>query len=198
MQNVFGKPFNAETEFARNGCQFDRLLVDDDCFQMGGLHAQAIHTPGHTPACMTYMITDHSIDPVRTFAFVGDTLFTPDYGTAPCDFLGGDAHTLYRPTQKVLALSDSTEFYLCRDYPAAGNRAPECRTTVATQKSANVYVHEGVDEESFVAKREARDVTLAMPELIFPSVQVNVRGGLLPPPEDNGIRYLNKIPVGAL
>ena len=131
VQNVFGKLFNAGTEFARDGSQFDRLLAEGDRFQIGGLHAQALHTPGHTPACMTYVITDHSIDSVRTVAFVGDTLFMPDYGTARCDFPGGDAHTLYRSIQKVLALPDSTELYLCHDYPAAGSRAPECRTTVA-------------------------------------------------------------------
>ena len=146
---------------------------------------------------MTYVITDHSIDSVRTVAFVGDTLFMPDYGTARCDFPGGDAHTLYRSIQKVLALPDSTELYLCHDYPAAGSRAPECRTTVAVQKSANVHIHQGVDEESFVSMREARDATLAMPVLILPSVQVNMRGGQLPPPEDNGVRYL-KIPVDSL
>lgn len=127
VQNVFGKLFNAGTEFARDGSQFDRLLAEGDRFQIGGLHAQALHTPGHTPACMTYVITDHSIDSVRTVAFVGDTLFMPDYGTARCDFPGGDAHTLYRSIQKVLALPDSTELYLCHDYPAAGSRAPECR-----------------------------------------------------------------------
>ena len=197
VQNVFGKLFNAGTEFARDGSQFDRLLAEGDRFQIGGLHAQALHTPGHTPACMTYVITDHSIDSVRTVAFVGDTLFMPDYGTARCDFPGGDAHTLYRSIQKVLALPDSTELYLCHDYPAAGSRAPECRTTVAVQKSANVHIHQGVDEESFVSMREARDATLAMPVLILPSVQVNIRGGQLPPPEDNGVRYL-KIPVDSL
>ncbi|WP_054257514.1 MBL fold metallo-hydrolase [Paenacidovorax caeni] len=196
VQNVFGKLFNAGTEFARDGSQFDRLLAEGDRFQIGGLHAQALHTPGHTPACMTYVITDHSIDSVRTVAFVGDTLFMPDYGTARCDFPGGDAHTLYRSIQKVLALPDSTELYLCHDYPAAGSRAPECRTTVAVQKSANVHIHQGVDEESFVSMREARDATLAMPVLILPSVQVNMRGGQLPP-EDNGVRYL-KIPVDSL
>jgi glyoxylase-like metal-dependent hydrolase (beta-lactamase superfamily II) len=197
VQNVFGKLFNAGTEFSRDGSQFDRLFADGDRFQIGGLHAQALHTPGHTPACMTYVITDHSIDPVRTVAFVGDTLFMPDYGTARCDFPGGSAHTLYRSIQKVLALPDSTELFLCHDYPPAGGRAPDCHTTVAEQKVANVHVHQGVDENSFVAMREARDATLAMPVLILPSVQVNMRGGQLPPPEDNGVRYL-KIPVDAL
>ena len=197
VQNTFGKLFNAATEFATDGSQFDHLFQDGETFRLGGLHAQALHTPGHTPACMTYVITDHSIDSVRTVAFVGDTLFMPDYGTARCDFPGGDAHTLYRSIQKVLALPDSTELYLCHDYPAAGSRAPECRTTVAVQKSANVHIHQGVDEESFVSMREARDATLAMPVLILPSVQVNMRGGQLPPPEDNGVRYL-KIPVDSL
>ncbi len=197
VQNVFGKLFNAGTEFARDGSQFDQLLADGDCFLIGGLQAQALHTPGHTPACMTYVITDHSTDPARTAAFVGDTLFMPDYGTARCDFPGGSAHTLYRSIQKVLALPDSTELYLCHDYPPADGRAPECRTTVAAQKAANVHVHQGVDEESFVAMREARDAGLAMPVLILPSVQVNMRGGQMPPLEDNGVRYL-KIPVDAL
>lgn len=197
VQNVFGKLFNAGTEFARDGSQFDRLLSDGDRFQIGGLHAQAMHTPGHTPACMTYVVTDHSVDPVRKVAFVGDTLFMPDYGTARCDFPGGSAHTLYQSIQKVLALPESTELYLCHDYPPVGGRAPECRTTVADQKTANVHVHQGVDKNRFVAMREARDATLAMPVLILPSVQVNMRGGQLPPPEDNGVRYL-KIPVDAL
>lgn len=197
VQHVFGKLFNAGTEFARDGSQFDRLLTDGETFQIGGLAARAMHTPGHTPACMTYVVTDHSGDPARQVAFVGDTLFMPDYGTARCDFPGGSAHTLYKSIQKVLALPEQTELYLCHDYPPTGGREPECRTTVAAQKAANVHVHEGVSEEAFVSMREARDSTLAMPVLILPSVQVNMRGGRLPPPEDNGTRYL-KIPVNAL
>lgn len=196
VQTVFGQLFNVGPEFARDGSQFDRLLADGDRFQIGGLSAKAMHTPGHTPACMTYVITDHSTDPVRTVALVGDTLFMPDYGTARCDFPGGSASTLYQSIQKVLSLPDTTELLLCHDYPPEG-REPQCVTTVAAQKAANVHVHSGVTEAEFVAMRTARDATLAMPVLILPSVQVNMRAGQLPPPEDNGIRYL-KIPLNAV
>jgi glyoxylase-like metal-dependent hydrolase (beta-lactamase superfamily II) len=196
VQTVFGQLFNAGPEFARDGSQFDRLLANGDRFQIGGLSAQALHTPGHTPACMTYVITDHSTDPVRTVAFVGDTLFMPDYGTARCDFPGGSASTLYQSIQKVLSLPDTTELFLCHDYPPEG-REPQCVTIVAEQKAANVHVHSGVTEAEFVATRTARDATLAMPVLILPSVQVNMRAGQLPPPEDNGTRYL-KIPLNAV
>lgn len=196
VQNTFGKLFNAGTEFARDGRQFDRLFADGERFAIGGLHAQAMHTPGHTPACMTYVVRDHSVDPIRTVAFVGDTLFMPDYGTARCDFPGGDAATLYRSIQKVLCLPDDTTLYLCHDYPPAG-REPQCVTTVGEQRAANVHVHQGVSEADFVAMREQRDATLAMPVLLLPSVQVNMRAGHLPPPEDNGVRYL-KIPLNAV
>jgi glyoxylase-like metal-dependent hydrolase (beta-lactamase superfamily II) len=155
-----------------------------------------MHTPGHTPACMSYVVRDHSVDPLRTVAFVGDTLFMPDDGTARCDFPGGSANTLYRSIQKLLALPDDTEICLCHDYPP-GDREPQCRTTVAAQKATNVHVHQGVDEAGFVAMREQRDKTLAMPVLILPSVQVNMRAGHMPPPEDNGTTYL-KIPVNAV
>jgi glyoxylase-like metal-dependent hydrolase (beta-lactamase superfamily II) len=193
---VFGKLFNAGSEFARDGSQFDRLLSDGDSFSIGTLKARAMHTPGHTPACMTYVVTDHSVDPVRQVAFVGDTLFMPDYGTARCDFPGGSASILYASIQKVLGLPDSTELYLCHDYPPDG-REPQCVTTVADQKKANVHVHQGISEADFVAMRQKRDATLSMPVLILPSVQVNMRGGQMPPAEDNGQRYL-KIPVDAL
>ena len=196
VQNVFGKLFNAGSEFARDGSQFDRLLSDGDSFSIGTLKARAMHTPGHTPACMTYVVTDHSVDPVRQVAFVGDTLFMPDYGTARCDFPGGSASILYASIQKVLSLPDSTELYLCHDYPPDG-REPQCVTTVADQKKANVHVHQGISEADFVAMRQKRDATLSMPVLILPSVQVNMRGGQMPPAEDNGQRYL-KIPVDAL
>ena len=196
VQNVFGKLFNAGSEFARDGSQFDRLLSDGDSFSIGTLKARAMHTPGHTPACMTYVVTDHSVDPVRQVAFVGDTLFMPDYGTARCDFPGGSASILYASIQKVLGLPDSTELYLCHDYPPDG-REPQCVTTVADQKKANVHVHQGISEAEFVAMRQKRDATLSMPVLILPSVQVNMRGGQMPPAEDNGQRYL-KIPVDAL
>jgi len=196
VQAVFGKIFNAGSEFARDGSQFDRLLADGDTIALGGLIITALHTPGHTPACMTYVVRDTSTQPVHTVAFVGDTLFMPDYGTARCDFPGGSASTLYQSIQKVLSLPDDTTLYLCHDYPPAG-REPTCVTTVAAQKAANVHVHDGIKEADFVAMRSARDATLAMPVLLLPSVQVNMRAGQLPPPEDNGIRYL-KIPIDAL
>jgi glyoxylase-like metal-dependent hydrolase (beta-lactamase superfamily II) len=196
VQNVFGKLFNAGTEFARDGSQFDRLLSDGETFQIGALQAQALHTPGHTPACMTYVVTDASVDPARQVAFVGDTLFMPDYGTARCDFPGGSASTLFQSIQKVLSLPDSTELFMCHDYPPE-TRLPQCVSTVAEQKKANVHVHQGVSEAEFVAMREKRDATLSMPVLILPSVQINMRAGHMPPPEDNGQIYL-KIPVNLL
>ncbi|MFY7982370.1 MAG: MBL fold metallo-hydrolase [Limnohabitans sp.] len=195
VQNVFGKLFNAGTEFARDGSQFDRLLADGDRLQVGHLHVQAMHTPGHTPACMSYVVTDAG-EPARQVAFVGDTLFMPDYGTARCDFPGGSASTLFQSIQKVLSLPDSTQLYLCHDYPPEG-REPQCVTTVAEQKKTNVHVHQGVMEEAFVKMRQARDATLSMPVLMLPSVQVNMRAGHMPPPEGNGTTYL-KIPINAL
>lgn len=192
VQETFGKLFNAGTEFQRDGSQFDRLFEDGDSFTIGGLSARALHTPGHTPACMTYVVDDGDA-PV---AFVGDTLFMPDYGTARCDFPGGDAAVLYRSIRKVLALPPQTQLYLCHDY-APGGRPVQHVSTVAEQRTANVHVHEGVGEAEFVAMRHARDATLAMPQLLLPSVQVNMRAGHLPPAEDNGVRYL-KIPVDAL
>ncbi len=196
VQNVFGKLFNAGSEFARDGSQFDRLLVDGEAFQIGTLQARAMHTPGHTPACMTYVVRDSGDVSEKQVAFVGDTLFMPDYGTARCDFPGGNASVLFQSIQKVLSLPDNTELYLCHDYPPE-TREPHCITTVAEQKNANVHVHRGVNEAEFVAMREKRDASLAMPVLILPSVQVNMRAGQMPPPEDNGQRYL-KIPIDAL
>lgn len=192
VQETFGKLFNAGTEFQRDGSQFDRLFEDGDSFTIGGLSARALHTPGHTPACMTYVVDDGDA-PV---AFVGDTLFMPDYGTARCDFPGGDAAVLYRSIRKVLALPPQTQLYLCHDY-APGGRPVQHVSTVAEQRTANVHVHGGVGEAEFVAMRHARDATLAMPQLLLPSVQVNMRAGHLPPAEDNGVRYL-KIPVDTL
>ena len=186
VQNVFGKIFNAGTEFQRDGSQFDRLFQDGDSFALGSVPARAIHTPGHTPACMTYLIGDA--------AFVGDTLFMPDYGTARCDFPGGDARQLYRSIRKIFALPDSTRLFLCHDYKAPGRDEYRWETTVAEEKAHNVHVHEGVSEDEFVDMRTARDSTLGMPRLILPSVQVNMRAGQMPPPEDNGQRYL-KIPL---
>ncbi len=196
VQNVFGKLFNAGAEFARDGSQFDRLLADGEAFQIGTLQARAMHTPGHTPACMTYVVRDSGDVSEKQVAFVGDTLFMPDYGTARCDFPGGNASVLFQSIQKVLSLPDNTELYLCHDYPPE-TREPHCITTVAEQKNANVHVHRGVNEAEFVAMREMRDASLAMPVLILPSVQVNMRAGQMPPPEDNGQRYL-KIPIDAL
>ena len=196
VQKVFGKIFNAGAEFACDGSQFDRLLAEGDTLALGGLTITALHTPGHTPACMTYVVRDTAADPVHIVAFVGDTLFMPDYGTARCDFPGGSASTLYQSIRKVLSLPDDTTLYLCHDYPPAG-REPTCVTTVAAQKAANVHVHDGISEAAFVALRTARDATLAMPVLLLPSVQVNMRAGQMPPAESNGVSYL-KIPINAL
>lgn len=196
VQNVFGKLFNAGSEFARDGSQFDRLLNDGDGLSLGHLQLHAMHTPGHTPACMTYVVRDTRVQPARQVAFVGDTLFMPDYGTARCDFPGGSARILFESIAKVLSLSDDTVLYMCHDYPPEG-REPTCVTTVAEQKRANIHVHAGVTQDDFVAMREKRDATLSMPVLILPSVQVNMRAGQMPPAEDNGMTYL-KIPVNAL
>ncbi|TSE19656.1 putative metallo-hydrolase [Tepidimonas alkaliphilus] len=196
VQQVFGKLFNAGTEFARDGRQFDRLLHDGETFEIGGLPVQALHTPGHTPACMTYVVTDVESTPPRRVAFVGDTLFRPDYGTARCDFPGGSAPALYRSIQKIFSLPDDTQLYLCHDYPAPG-QPPSWVTTVGEQKRRNVHVHQGVDEAAFVQMRQQRDAQLPLPALMLPSVQVNMRAGRMPPPEDNGLSYL-KIPVNAL
>ena len=189
VQNTFGKLFNAGGDFATDGRQFDRLFEDGDCFAIGSLEARVLHTPGHTPACVTYVIGDA--------AFIGDTLFMPDYGTARCDFPGGDARALYRSIQQLFALPDETRLYLCHDYLPAGRSDYVCMTTVAEQRANNLHIHDGVDEDSFVAMRLARDAALKMPALILPSVQVNMRGGELPPAEDNGVRYL-KVPLNVL
>ena len=189
VQDVFGKIFNAGTEFQRDGSQFDRLFADGDRFTLGSIEARAIHTPGHTPACMTYVIGDA--------AFVGDTLFMPDYGTARCDFPGGDARQLYRSIRKLFALPDATRLFLCHDYKAPGRDEFRWETTVGEEKRHNVHVHDGISEDAFVAMRTARDKTLDMPKLILPSVQVNMRAGQMPPPEGDGKRYL-KIPLDTL
>ena len=192
VQQTFGKLFNAGAEFLRDGSQFDRLFQDGDRFSIGGLPVQALHTPGHTPACLTYLV-EHGDAHV---AFVGDTLFMPDHGTARCDFPGGDAAVLYRSIRKLLALPPQTLLYMCHDY-APGGRPVQHISTVAEQRAANVHVHDGVSEAAFVAMRRARDATLAMPQLMLPAVQVNMRAGRLPPAEDNGVHYL-KIPVDVL
>jgi len=186
VQDTFGKAFNAGTEFARDGSQFDALFSDGDSIRIGSLEGRALHTPGHTPACMTYVFGDA--------AFVGDTLFMPDYGTARCDFPGGDAHTLYQSIQKVFALPDDTRLFMCHDYKAPGRDEYAYETTVGEERKHNIHVHDGISEEEFVRMRTQRDATLDMPRLILPSVQVNMRAGKLPPAEDNGQVYL-KIPV---
>ena len=190
VQNVFGKIFNAGTEFQRDGSQFDVLFRDGDTFRLGEIPARVMHTPGHTPADMTYVIGDA--------AFVGDTLFMPDAGTARADFPGGDAHKLFRSTRRILhELPDETRLFMCHDYKAPGRDTYAWETTVGEEKRHNIHVREGRAEDEFVAMRTARDKTLGMPRLILPSVQVNMRAGQMPPPEDNGVRYL-KIPVDTL
>ncbi|WP_298186089.1 MBL fold metallo-hydrolase [uncultured Pseudomonas sp.] len=189
VQNTFGQLFNAGPAFALDGRQFDQLLQDDEVFQIGTLNARALHTPGHTPACMTYLIGDA--------AFVGDTLFMPDYGTARCDFPGGDARTLYRSINRLFALPGSIRLFMCHDYLAPGREQHRYQTTVAEQREHNVHVHQGVAEDDFVAMRQARDATLGMPALMLPAVQVNMRAGHLPPAEANGVRYL-KVPLNVL
>lgn len=192
VQNVFGKLFNVGSDFARDGTQFDRLFPDGDTFQIGTLQCRAMHTPGHTPACMTYVVTDGT----ETAAFVGDTLFMPDYGTARCDFPGGDARTLYRSINKVLSLPPQTRLYMCHDYQPGG-RDVQYVSTVAEERAKNIHVRNGISEDEFVAMRSARDATLEMPTLILPSVQINMRAGGLPEPENNGMRYI-KIPINVL
>ncbi len=189
VQDVFGKIFNAGTEFERDGSQFDRLFADQDEFAIGALSGQILHTPGHTPACLTYVIGDS--------AFVGDTLFMPDFGTARADFPGGDARQLYRSIRKVLSLPAATKLYMCHDYKAPGRDEYAWQTTVEEERASNVHVRDGISEDQFVALREARDAQLGMPKLIVPSIQVNMRGGNMPEPEDNGIVYL-KTPINRL
>jgi glyoxylase-like metal-dependent hydrolase (beta-lactamase superfamily II) len=189
VQDTFATLFNAGDEFARDGSQFDHLFKDGERYTIGGIEAQALYTPGHTPACMTHLIGDA--------AFVGDTLFMPDYGTARCDFPGGDARTLYRSIRRLFDLPDATRVFLCHDYKAPGRDVFACETTIGAERRDNVHVHDGVDEDAFVQLRTARDAMLKMPALILPSVQVNMRAGRLPPVENNGVRYL-KIPLDAL
>ncbi|MGI6408244.1 MAG: MBL fold metallo-hydrolase [Thiopseudomonas sp.] len=192
VQNTFGKLFNAGTRFARDGSQFDCLLKDGDKLAIGGLQLTAMHTPGHTPACMTYVVTDGN----ERAAFVGDTLFMPDFGTARCDFPGGDARTLYRSVQKVLRLPEDTVLYMCHDYQPGG-RELKYISSVAEQRATNIHIRTGISEDEFVQMRERRDASLEMPVLILPSVQVNMRAGHFPPEEDNGVAYI-KIPLNQL
>lgn len=189
VQNVFGGVFNEPASFARDGSQFDRLMGDGEGFTIGDLPAVALHVPGHTPACLAYVVGDA--------AFVGDTLFMPDYGTARADFPGGDARTLFRSIRRLMALPAETRVFLCHDYKAVGRDAYVWETTIGAERTGNVHVHEGVTEDDFVTMREARDATLAMPRLILPSIQINIRAGHLPEPEANGVSYL-KLPLNAL
>ncbi len=188
VQETFGKVFNEGTEFQRDGSQFDRLLADGDTYTIGGMTAFAMHTPGHTPACMTHVIGDA--------AFVGDTLFMPDGGSARADFPGGDARTLYRSIQRVLALPPQTRLFMCHDYGPNG-RDIRWETTVAEQRAHNIHARDGITEDEFVRTREARDRTLDMPKLIIPSLQVNMKAGELPAPDASGKRFL-KVPLDVL
>ena len=189
VQTVFGSLFNEGDDFSRDGSQFDHLFADGETFQIGGLVAVVLHVPGHTPADMAYVIGDA--------AFVGDTLFMPDYGTARADFPGGDARTLFRSIRRLLQLPGAARIFLCHDYKAPGRDTFVWETTIAAERSSNVHVHDGTNEDDFVKMREARDATLGMPRLILPSVQVNMRAGNLPEPEANGTRYL-KLPLNLL
>ena len=188
VQQTFTKIFNAGDDFATDGSQFDHLFRDGEEFKIGNLTARVMHTPGHTPACVSYVIGDA--------IFVGDTLFAPDYGTARCDFPGGDARTLYASIEKILSLPPETRVFLCHDY-MPGGRDVIMHTTVADQKANNIHLKDCADADAFAAMREGRDAKLSMPALIIPSVQVNMRGGNLPPKEDNGVSYL-KTPVDLL
>lgn len=188
VQAIFRDVFNVEKEFRADGKQFDHLFVAGDSFAIGGMQGKVMHTPGHTPACLTYLVGDA--------AFVGDTLFMPDAGTARADFPGGDAHILYRSTRKILALPDETRLFLCHDYGPDG-RAIAWETTVQEQREKNIHVGDATNEKTYVDMRNARDETLEMPTLILPSIQVNMRAGEMPPADDNGVVYL-KIPINAL
>ncbi|RKF22465.1 MBL fold metallo-hydrolase [Altericroceibacterium spongiae] len=189
VQDVFGKMFNAGSEFERDGSQFDHLFEDGETFKIGELEGLAIHVPGHTPADMAYIIGDA--------AFVGDTIFMPDFGTARADFPGGDPRQLYRSIRRLLSLPRETRLFLCHDYKAPGRDEYAWETTVGEERDHNIHVKDGTTEDAFVEMRRSRDKTLSMPNLILPSVQVNMRAGRLPDPEDNGVSYI-KIPVNAV
>ena len=189
VQQTFARIFNEPASFACDGSQFDRLMGDVEGFALGGLAGMALHVPGHTPACMAYVIGDA--------IFVGDTLFMPDYGTARADFPGGDAATLYRSIRRLMRLPDATRVFLCHDYGAPGRDHFVWETTIGAERTGNIQAHVGIDEAGFVSMRKARDATLGMPRLILPSVQVNIRAGRLPEPEANGVSYL-KLPLNLL
>jgi len=189
VQKIFKKVFNLEEGFHTDGSQFDHLFKDGEEYKIGAMTARAIHTPGHTPACMSHVIGDA--------VFVGDTLFMPDFGTARADFPGGDARSLYRSIRKILELPPETRIFVCHDYKAPGRNEFAWETTVAAEREKNVHMRDGVSEDEFVEMRTKRDATLEFPALILPSVQVNIRAGERPPPEENGVSYL-KIPLDAL
>ena len=189
VQKIFTKVFNLKDGFVPDGTQFDVLFKDGDTLAIGGLKGRVLHTPGHTPACLTYVIEDA--------AFVGDTLFMPDYGSARADFPGGDARTLYRSMRRILELPEGTRIFTCHDYKAAGRAEFAWESTVEDQRRSNIHVRDGISEDEFVAMRTARDKTLGMPQLILPSIKVNIRAGGLPPAEDNGVSYL-KLPLNSL
>ena len=189
VQETFGKVFNEGTRFQRDGSQFDRLFVQGDSFMIGQMRGDVLHTPGHTPACLTYVVGDA--------AFVGDTLFMPDFGTARCDFPGGSAETMWDSVQKILSLPEDTRIFVGHDYKAEGRDHYAWETTVGEQKRLNKHVGAGKSREDFIRMRTTRDAQLAMPRLIVPSLQVNMRAGHMPEPEDNGVSYL-KVPVNGL
>ncbi len=189
VQTVFGEVFNEGPSFARDGSQFDHLFEDGERFAIGGIAAMALHVPGHTPADMAYVIGDA--------AFVGDTMFMPDYGTARTDFPGGDPRQLFRSIRRLMRLPDRTRVFLCHDYKAPNRETYAWETTMLAERTGNVHVHSDVGEDAFVAMRTQRDATLAMPRLILPSVQINMRAGHLPEPDENGTRYL-KLPLNTL
>jgi glyoxylase-like metal-dependent hydrolase (beta-lactamase superfamily II) len=189
VQKTFGKLFNAGPEFAKDGSQFDCLFGDNEVFSIGSLQVRVMHTPGHTPACLSYLINDA--------VFVGDTLFMPDYGTARCDFPGGDAKALYQSIQRLFSLNETTRVFVCHDYLPQGRTDYRYESSIAEQKQHNIHIHTGITEQSFIDMRNRRDATLNKPELLLPSVQINMRAGDMPEPEDNGISYL-KIPMNRL
>jgi glyoxylase-like metal-dependent hydrolase (beta-lactamase superfamily II) len=189
VQETFGKVFNEGTRFARDGSQFDRLFTEGDSLMIGQMRADVMHTPGHTPACLTYVIGDA--------AFVGDTLFMPDFGTARCDFPGGSADVMYESVQRILSLPDTTRIFVGHDYKAPGREEYAWESTVGEQRAKNIHIGAGRAKEDFVSLRQKRDATLAMPRLIVPSLQVNMRAGQMPEPEDNGQVYL-KVPINGL
>ena len=186
VQQVFAEVFNAEPEFSRDGSQFDRLLADNEQLPLGELTIEVLHTPGHTPACVSYLIGDA--------VFVGDTLFMPDYGSARCDFPGGSAATLYLSAQRLFKLPATTRMFLCHDYKAAGRDQFCFETTIGAQLLENIHLHQGISQAEFVRMRTQRDATLSMPKLMLPAVQVNMRAGEFPKAEDNGVQYL-KLPL---